>query len=246
MFRTEARFCCSLRRFLPDLVLVEVGKALRIHYSHQSASQVYRRLGTMQHSPNGGPMTEVTRILSAVEAGDAHAAEQLLPLVYAELRKLAAVRMAAESPGQTLTATALVHEAYLRLVGGEQTPNWNSRGHFFAAAAEAMRRILVESARRKSCAKHGGEHQRIELDPVQVAIDMPVDQLLALDEALTGLAERDAQTARLVNLHCFAGLSIEQAAEVLGISTRTAYRDWAFAQAWLFRAVHGTETVPEK
>lgn len=191
-------------------------------------------------------MSEVTRILSAVEAGDAHAAEQLLPLVYAELRKLAAVRMAAELPGQTLTATALVHEAYLRLVGGGQIQDWNSRGHFFAAAAEAMRRILVENARRKGRAKHGGELLRVELDAVPIAIDMPVDQLLGLDEALNGLAERDGQSARLVNLHCFAGLSIEQAADVIGISTRTAYRDWAFAQAWLFRAIRGAETMPEK
>src|SRR5262245_61966788 len=180
-------------------------------------------------------MSDVTRILSAIEQGDGSAAEQLLPLVYDELRKLAAQRLAHEQPGQTLQATALVHEAYLRLVDVERAQRWNSRGHFFAACAEAMRRILVENARRKGRAKHGGGQQRVDLDALELAVDLPVGNLLALDQALTRLVEQDAQAARLVQLHCFAGLSIEQAAEVLGLSPRTAYRDWAFARAWLYR-----------
>jgi RNA polymerase sigma factor (TIGR02999 family) len=191
-------------------------------------------------------MTEITGILSAIEQGDAHAAEQLLPLVYEELRKLAAQKLAQEKPGQTLEATALVHEAYLRLVDTDKVSQWNSRGHFFAAAAEAMRRILVENARRKGRLKHGGDRQRVELDAAEIAVQTPTDDLVALDEALTRLAERDAQTAQLVTLHCFAGLSIEQAAEVLAISGRTAYRDWAFAQAWLYREIRGQERPPEK
>jgi len=191
-------------------------------------------------------MSDVTRILSAIEQGDPSAADQLLPLVYDELRRLAAERLAHEKPGQTLEATALVHEAYLRLVDVEQAQHWNSRGHFFAAAAEAMRRILVGTARRKGRAKHGGGRQRVDLNAVQVALDMPAEHLLALDEALTRLAAQDAQAARLVDLHCFAGLSIEQAAEMLGISARTAYRDWSFAQAWLYRAIRGAEVEPEE
>jgi RNA polymerase sigma factor (TIGR02999 family) len=184
-------------------------------------------------------MTDVTRILSAIEQGVPHAADQLLPLVYAELRKLAANRLAHEKPGQTLEATALVHEAYLRLVDVEKAQAWNSRGHFFAAAAEAMRRILVERARRKGRAKHGAGRRRVELSAVQVAIDMPAEQLLALDEALTRLGERDPQAARVVKLHCFAGLPMEQVAELLSVSSRTAYRDWAFAQTWLYREIRG-------
>jgi RNA polymerase sigma factor (TIGR02999 family) len=188
-------------------------------------------------------MTDVTHLLNAIEQGDPHAAEQLLPLVYDELRKLAAQKLAQEKPGQTLQATALVHEAYLRL--GDAAQHWNSRGHFFAAAAEAMRRILVENARRKGRTKHGGGRRRVEMDGLELAVDLPVDNLLALDEALTTLAERDAQAAHLVRLHCFAGLSIEQAAEVLALSPRTAYRDWAFARAWLYRAIRGTEPPAE-
>jgi RNA polymerase sigma factor (TIGR02999 family) len=134
-----------------------------------------------------------------------------------------------------------VHDAYLRLVDADRAKHWNSRGHFFAAAAEAMRRILVENARRKGRAKHGGRRQRVDLDVAHVGIDMPADHLLALDEALTGLAQRDAQTAQIVQLYCFAGLSIAQVAETLGISSRTAYRDWAFAQAWLYREISGKE-----
>jgi RNA polymerase sigma factor (TIGR02999 family) len=187
------------------------------------------------------PMSEVTRILSGIGAGDSHAAEQLLPLVYDELRKLAARKLAQEKPGQTLEATALVHEAYVRLVDADKVPHWNSRGHFFAAAAEAMRRILVEQARRKGRQKNGGGHRRVTLTGLDLAVEMPIADLLPLDEALTALAQRDAQTAQLVNLHCFAGLSIEQAAETLGLSARTAYRDWAFARAWLYRALRDTE-----
>jgi RNA polymerase sigma factor (TIGR02999 family) len=191
-------------------------------------------------------MSDVTQILSAIEQGDPHAAEQLLPLVYNELRKLAAQRLAQEKPGQTLEATALVHEAYLRLVDVEKAQHWDSRGHFFAAAAEAMRRILVDSARRKKRQRHGGDWQRVELDADRLPAHVPVDDLLALDEALTVLAQEDAQTAQLVKLHCFAGLSIEQAAQALAISERTAYRDWAFAQAWLYRALRGEGPQAEK
>jgi RNA polymerase sigma factor (TIGR02999 family) len=190
-------------------------------------------------------MSDVTRILSAIEQGDPHAAEQLLPLVYDELRKLAAQKLAQEKPGQTLEATALVHEAYLRLVDTDKVQHWNSRGHFFAAAAEAMRRILVEQARRKSREKHGGSFQRVTLDGLELAVELPVADLLPLDEALTALAVRDAQTAQLVQLHCFAGLSLEEAAEALGLSPRTAYRDWAFARAWLYRALRGTDPPAE-
>jgi RNA polymerase sigma factor (TIGR02999 family) len=190
-------------------------------------------------------MSDVTRILSAIEQGDSHAAEQLLPLVYDELRRLAAQKMSQEKPGQTLEATALVHEAYLRLVDTDQVQHWNSRGHFFAAAAEAMRRILVEQARRKGRQKHGGGRQRVALEGLELAVELSAAELLPLDEALSALAERDAQVAQLVQLHCFAGLSIEQAAEVLGFSPRTAYRDWAFARAWLYRALRGTEPPAE-
>jgi RNA polymerase sigma factor (TIGR02999 family) len=180
-------------------------------------------------------MSSVTRILSDIESGDPSAAEQLLPLVYDELRTLAAQKMANEKPGQTLQATALVHEAYLRLVDEEQAKHWNSRGHFFAAAAEAMRRILVENARRKRRDKHGGSLRRVELKELRLGVNTPPDQLLAVDETLNQLAASDPQTARLVELHCFAGLSVEQAAELLEIPARTAYRNWSYARAWLFR-----------
>lgn len=185
-------------------------------------------------------MADVTQILSQIEHGDPSAADKLLPLVYEELRRLAAVRLANEKPGQTLQATALVHDAYLRLVDGERAQGWSSRGHFFAAAAEAMRRILIDQARRRKRQKHGGHLHRIALDELQVGVDSPPDQLLQLDECLAQLAESDAQTAELVKLHCFAGLTIEQAAELIGISARTAYRDWSYARAWLFaRLEHG-------
>jgi RNA polymerase sigma factor (TIGR02999 family) len=183
-------------------------------------------------------MTDVTCILSAIERGDARAAEQLLPLVYDELRKLAAQRLAREKPGQTLQATALVHEAYLRLVGA-QDPGWSGRGHFFAAAAEAMRRILVENARRKASRKHGEGLNRIDLDQIEIAAAARSDDLIALDEALSRLAREDPQTAELVKLRYFSGLSNKQAAEVLGISPRTADLRWAFARAWLFEKLEG-------
>jgi RNA polymerase sigma factor (TIGR02999 family) len=182
-------------------------------------------------------VSEVTRILSAIEEGDPHAAAQLLPLVYDELRKLAAQRLAQEKPGQTLQATALVHEAYLRLVGSEQSPPWSSRGHFFAAAADAMRRILVENARRKLRLKRGGNRERLDLADLEFAAEGPCDDLLALDEALTSLAEKHPEKAELVKLRYFAGLTVSEAAGVLGISTSTADRHWTYARAWLYRSI---------
>jgi RNA polymerase sigma factor (TIGR02999 family) len=179
-------------------------------------------------------MSEVTRILSAIEQGDSSAAEELLPLVYDELRKLAAQKLAQEKPGQTLEATALVHEAYLRLVDTEKVQPWNSRGHFFAAAAEAMRRILVESARRKTRLKHGREHQRVDLDPGCRVSAGPSLDLLALDEALSRLAETEPAKAELVKLRFFAGLTMPEAAAALDISLATAERYWTFAKAWLY------------
>src|SRR6266446_9353711 len=178
-------------------------------------------------------MTDVTRILSAIEQGDPHAAEQLLPLVYDELRKLAADKMAQEKSGQTLQATALVHEAYLRLVDDEKAEQWNSRGHFFAAAAEAMRRILVDQARRKQADKRGGQGRRVPLDAADVSFTSPADELLDIDEALIRLAAEDPQAARLIQLRYFAGLSIEDAAEVIGISRSTAYEHWSYARVRL-------------
>jgi RNA polymerase sigma factor (TIGR02999 family) len=188
-------------------------------------------------------MSEVTRILQAIEEGDAHAAEQLLPLVYDELRKLAAHKLAHEAPGQTLTATALVHEAYLRLVETSDQPHWDNRSHFFGAAAEAMRRILVENVRRKRSQKHGGGLQRHDADEVQLALPEPVEDLLALDEALTKLAEKDHLKAELVKLRYFAGMTIEEAAGILGISPATAKRYWTYTRAWLYQEITG-ETVP--
>jgi RNA polymerase sigma factor (TIGR02999 family) len=180
-------------------------------------------------------MSEVTRWLDAASAGDRQAAAKLLPLVYDELRKLAASRMAQERPGHTLDATALVHEAYVRLVGPIGDNRWDGRGHFFAAAAEAMRRILVESARRKQAAKHGGNHVRVEFDAIRVPMPVARDDLIALDAALTRLAETEPDVAAVVKLRYFAGLTIEQAAAASGISVRTANRHWAYAKAWLFR-----------
>jgi RNA polymerase sigma factor (TIGR02999 family) len=182
-------------------------------------------------------MNEVTRILSAVEQGDPHAAEQLLPLVYDELRKLAGQNMSGEAPGQTLQATALVHEAYLKLVGPDVQRPWNGRVHFFAAAAEAMRRILIDHARRKHRVRRGGGRQRVELQDVAAVAASEADELLALDEALTQLAAADARKAELVRLRYFAGLTLEQAADLLGISRATADRYWAFARAWLYDAM---------
>jgi RNA polymerase sigma factor (TIGR02999 family) len=181
-------------------------------------------------------MSDVTRILSAIERGDAKATDELLPLVYEELRVLAAQKLSHEPPGQTLQATALVHEAYLRLVGDEPQ-SWQNRGHFFAAAAEAMRRILVEKARSRRCAKRGGGIERVDLNDALRAVETSPEGLLALDEALTSLGHEDPEAAELVKLAYFGGLSLEQAAEVLGISGRSVYRHWAFARAWLFKAV---------
>jgi RNA polymerase sigma factor (TIGR02999 family) len=189
-------------------------------------------------------MSEFTNILAAVEAGDARAAEQLLPLVYDELRRLAAAQMAREKPGQTLDATALVHEAYLRLIGPADDQRWQNRGHFFAAAAEAMRRILVEAARRKKRLRHGGGFRRVELPGAGPAITSQEEDVVAVDEALEKLAAADPQAAELVKLHYFAGLTIEQAATVLGVSARKAYTVWAYARAWLFRCLGG-EAAPE-
>jgi RNA polymerase sigma factor (TIGR02999 family) len=181
------------------------------------------------------PMSEVTRILSAIEQGDPHAAEQLLPLVYGELRKLAAVKLAGEKPGQTLPATALVHEAYLRLVDVNEAQHWNNRRHFFAAAAEAMRRILVEQARRKQAAKHGGGRLRLDLPDDLAAPEARSDDLIALDEALTRLEHHDPDAARLVKLRYFVGMTHQEAADSLGISRGAADRLWALGRAWLFR-----------
>jgi RNA polymerase sigma factor (TIGR02999 family) len=180
-------------------------------------------------------MSEVTRVLSAIEEGDPHAAEQLLPLVYQELRQLAAQKLAQEKPGQTLEATALVHEAYLRLVDVEKARHWDSRGHFFAAAAEAMRRILVDNARRKQAEKHGGGWQRHELLEAELAIDSTGEEFFFVDEALSKLATQEPVIARLVELRFFAGLTLEEASAHLNISHRTAYRHWSFARAWLRR-----------
>src|SRR5947209_19689187 len=183
-------------------------------------------------------MSEVSRILNALEQDGPHAAEQLLPLVYDELRKLAAQRLAQEKPGQTLQATALVHEAYLRLVGGEQTPDWNGRGHFFAAAAEAMRRILIDRARHKQTHKAGGGRRRLDLDDLEPALEEENgDRLLALDEALQQLEAEDPRKAELVKLRFFAGLTAEPAAAALGVSTSTAEKDWAYARSWLRVAI---------
>ena len=181
-------------------------------------------------------MSDVTRILNAIERGDAKATDDLLPLVYEELRLLAAQKLSRETPGQTLQATALVHEAYIRLVGDE-SQGWNSRGHFFAAAAEAMRRILVENARRKKSQKRGGELSRVDMADMEAAGRMPSEELLLLDEALTRLGNEAPLKAELVKLRFFAGLSIDQAAEALGISRATAIRHWSFARAWLYHQV---------
>ncbi len=185
-------------------------------------------------------MSDVTRILSAIEHGDPHASEQLLPLVYNELRKLAAAKLTQEKPGQTLQATALVHEAYVRLVDVDQAQQWDGRGHFFAAAAEAMRRILVEHAREKGSAKRGGTLKRVDIDAVDVATRATPDQLLAIDDALAKLARDDSSAAKLVELRYFAGLTVDEAGQSLGISTATAYRHWNYARAWLHGELLGT------
>ena len=186
-------------------------------------------------------MTDVTRILSAIEAGDPSAAEQLLPLVYDELRKLAVQKMAQEKPGLTLQATALVHEAYIRLVDVEKAQHWDGRRHFFAAAAEAMRRILVENARRRNSRQHGGDLHRVDLDSKVAGTDTPVEELLAIEEALTKLALEDPQAAQLVKLRFFAGLSIPEAAEMIGVPRSSAYEQWAYARAWLRCEIEGRD-----
>ena len=182
-------------------------------------------------------MNDVTYILSQIEGGDPSAAEQLLPLVYEELRKLAAARLAHEKPGQTLQATALVHDAYIRLVNGTQLEKWNSRGHFFAAAAEAMRRILINRARDKGRIKRGGHMRRLDLAHIQCATDAPSQALLAIDEALARLEQENPHCAQVVKLRFFAGLTIEEAADALNTSSSTVKRQWTFARAWLFDAL---------
>jgi len=186
-------------------------------------------------------MTEVTRVLSEIEQGDPSAAEQLLPLVYDELRKLAAQKMAQEAPGQTLQATALVHEAYLRLVDVEKAQHWESRRHFFSAAAEAMRRVLVENARRKGRQKRGGQLNRFELHEADLVVTAASDEVLAVDNALAELANESPQKAELVKLRFFAGLTLEDAAEAMGISRTTASRYWAYARAWLYERIRERE-----
>jgi RNA polymerase sigma factor (TIGR02999 family) len=185
--------------------------------------------------PTEPDRSDVTRLLEAVGQGDHQAARDLLPVVYDELRRLAAQRLAHETPGQTFEATALVHEAYLRLVGSDPERPWNGRGHFFAAAAEAMRRILVENARRKGRCRHGGGLDRIDLDRIDLAADEASNELLALNEALDRLAEEEPAVAEVVKLRYFAGFTIEEAAVILGVSVRTANRHWAYARAWLFQ-----------
>ena len=189
-------------------------------------------------------MSDVTRILSQIEAGNAHAAEQLLPLVYDELRKLAAVKLAQEKPGQTLQATALVHDAYIRLVDTEQAQHWDSRGHFFAAAAESMRRILIDRARQKQSDRRGGGWQRCELSDADRVAAPISDELLDLDDALTRLFAVDPQAAELVKLRVFAGMTVEEAAALQGVSSRTAKRNWAYARAWLGRELAAKASQP--
>jgi RNA polymerase sigma factor (TIGR02999 family) len=189
-------------------------------------------------------MNDVTQVLNAIEDGDPQAAHRLLPLVYDELRRLAAHRLTSEAPGQTLQATALVHEAWLRLVGEGNEQRWDSRGHFFAAAAEAMRRILVENVRRKRSLKRGGGRAREELDELKLAAPEPVEDLLALDEALDKLASKDPVKAELVKLRYFAGMTIEEAAAALGISDATAKRYWTYARSWLYQEIAGGPEGP--
>jgi RNA polymerase sigma factor (TIGR02999 family) len=207
-------------------------------YSHELINAFYRSGVVMkpEEAPTGpGVDGPVTRVLGAISRGEAGMAEQLLPLVYDELRRLAAARLARELPGQTLDATALVHEAYLRLVGDESGRPWEGRRHFFAAAAEAMRRILVEAARRKRGNKHGGGHSRVAIDPDRLAAPELADDTLAIHEALDRLAATDAEAALLVKLRYFVGLSIAESATALGLSTRSTDRLWVYARAWLYR-----------
>jgi RNA polymerase sigma factor (TIGR02999 family) len=197
------------------------------------------RFYPLMESGKSSRVSELTVILQRLDQGDPHAADELLPLVYEELRKLAAHKMARESPGQTLQATALVHEAWLRL-GGDDQPAWQNRAHFFAAAAEAMRRILVDNARRKNCQRHGGGAERVNFDGLDLAASLADEQLLALNEALDRLAEHDAGKAQVVKLRFFAGLTNAQAAAALGVSEPTVKRHWAYARAWLFREMNAS------
>jgi RNA polymerase sigma factor (TIGR02999 family) len=189
-------------------------------------------------------MADVTQVLNAIEHGDPHAAAELLPLVYDELRKLAAQKLAQEKPGQTLDATALVHEAYLRLVDVDKVQQWNRRGHFFAAAAEAMRRILIENARRKGRTKHGGGMERVEIELANLPTRMSCEDLIALDEALEKLQRHDPIKAQLVTLRYFGGMTVEQASEMLNISRVTAHRYWTYARAWLHQEITGSDAPP--
>ena len=193
-----------------------------------------------RHVSSAQPLKDITQVLHAIEQGDAQAAEELLPLVYEELRKLAAVRMASESAGHTLQPTALVHEAWLRLAGNNAHVQFANRAHFFAAAAEAMRRILIERARRKGAGKRGGDWQRIDLDKVEIAADADDDTLLLVNESLDKLAQQDTKAAEIVKLRFFGGLTLEEAGHVLGVSDRTAKRYWAYARAWLFDEIRQT------
>lgn len=191
-------------------------------------------------------MNDVTQIIEAIQKGDPHAASQLLPLVYDELRKLAAQKMRNEAPGQTLDPTALVHEVYLRLIGGQGLPLWDSRGHFFAAAAEAMRRILIDNARRKKAQKHGGHLEKVGVDDIPISSPLPDERLLELQEALDRLAEKDPIKAKLVNLRFFAGMTLNEAAAILNISSTTADRYWAYARAWLHQEIASNNETPKK
>ena len=191
-------------------------------------------------------MTDVTKILNAIVQGDPSASDKLLPLVYEELRVLARQRLANEKPGQTLQPTALVHEAYMRLVGSDQDRNWNGRSHFFGAASEAIRRILVEQARNKKRSKRGGDNRRLDLDQVQNAVDSPSEELLALDHALSDLSEKSPEIAQVVKLRYFGGCTHEEAAAILGISSATARRRWAAARAWLYAEISDEESANEK
>jgi RNA polymerase sigma factor (TIGR02999 family) len=213
--------------------VVTLAEITRTGEHHPSPLAIIADVGI--RARNSPTMSNVTQILRQIQSGDSAAAEQLLPLVYEELRQLAARKLANEKPGQTLQATALVHEAYLRLVTGDESKRWDGRRHFFAAAAEAMRRILVESARHKKRLKHGGGLRRQDLEAIQPALDAPPDELLALDEALTELAALHPEKAELVKLRYFAGMTIPEAAQALGVSTSTADRHWSYARAWLFR-----------
>jgi len=213
---------------------------LHVSEIHRLRSALARRR-EIAHALSSMIMSEVTRILAAIEKGDARAAEQLMPLVYNELRLLAGQKLAQEKPGQTLQATGLVHEAYVRLVDVEKIQHWDSRGHFFAAAAEAMRRILIEAARRKGRQKRGGERKRVDLNSADLVSRSAPDELLIIDDAINKLAADDPEAAQLVKLRYFAGLSVEDAAELAGISRSTAYEHWAYARAWLHQELYGEQ-----